>query len=479
MTTNVTEAVSSKREERRFAMRLVLLLIVVVAGFFALILLRENITASSKYPRVKLPDGSWLIVRQVSTGKNHAIEIPYPLKTQFRRWQRTFKQPHTTGEDRTVIWLTRENDQGDRLDLNWLKRVEIDVGDPRPIKPKQYHRQSIQFNSSSGSGASTEGFSDAKQFATGPVMEVALIHFDAPLLRPRDQKLVIHVFDAKDDSPLVSLPIPYPAPLHLSTEQWQPDPLPASRADGNLTVTLNGVEFYETSNTDGLYVRPLLTFAYDGEPSVTWASSDEYHDLLGNRSYSWGCELSPSEPAWKLSLRMTQLPNGRFLPEETLKLPLRPITAARQLDVKSEKHTVNGVMVSLVGSGGEGPTDFTLPNSRSHFKTSAYRPGQQGYGMSSTCTNNACDVNFASGFPFLITADRGSQPDSSVQFVFRDQNGEELQQRGSSGTEGLMFWFFEPKPTSTSVEIEIIVQKYRHAEFLIAPPKPDQIKKNQ
>jgi hypothetical protein len=468
---------SSKREERWFAARLLFLFVAVVAGFFGLMSLRTN-TTSSKYPRVKLPDGSWLVARQVTAGKIHAIEIPYPLGVQFRRWQQSYKQPHMTSEDRTVVWLMRENNRGEWLDLDWLKRVEIDVGDPRPFTPRQYHRQNVQSHSSGGSGTGSTGFSDAKPFAAATPMEIALIHFDFPLLRPRDAKMIVKVFDGSDTL-IAELPLPYIPPPSLSTEQWEPDPLPASRTDGNMTVTLNGVDFFATSENDGVYVSPRLTYEHDGAASTTWGATEVFHDLLGNQSYAWNCDLSTAESAWKMKLRISQRPEGRFLPEETKKLPARLLTPARQLDVVAETHKVNGLAVSIVGMGGQGPLDFTLPKLNSRFKTGEYQPQQYGTGMSSRCSNNQCDVEFSSGQPFLITSDSLGQQDSYVTIIFRDQNGELLPQRGSTGTQGLMFWFFDPKPTSTSVEIEIIVQKYRQAEFLIAPPKPDEIKKRQ
>ncbi|HEY4262042.1 MAG TPA: hypothetical protein VGM98_17870 [Schlesneria sp.] len=477
MTNVPADQISSKREERWFAARLLFLFIVVIAGFFGLISLRGN-GSSSKYPRVKLPDGSWLVARQVTVGKIHAIEIPYSLGEQFRRWQQSYKQPYMTSDDRTVIWLMRENDRGERLDLDWVKRVEIDVGDPRPMTPQQYHRQNVQANSSGGTGTGSTGFSDAQPFAAATPMEIALIHFDFPLLRPRDNKLIVKVFDG-GDTLIAELPLPYIPPPSLSTDEWEPDPLPASRTDGNLTVTLNSVDFFEASEKNGVYVSPRLTYEHDGVVSTTWGASEVFHDLLGNQSYAWNCDLSPAETAWKMKLRMMQNANGRFLPEETKKLPLRPLAPAQQLEMATETHQINGLTVSIVGLGGTGPLDVTLPKSNLRIKTGKYQPEQYGSGMTSSCNNNRCEVDFSSGLPFLMTSNGMSQSDTSLAIVFRDQDGVILPQNGNSGAQGFSFWFFDPKPTSTSVEIEIIVQKYRQAEFLIAPPKPDEIKKRQ
>lgn len=477
MTNATTEATSSKREERWFLLRFVILLVAIVVGFIGLISVRGKID-SSKYPRVQLPDGSWLIARQVSVGRNHSIEVPYQMGVQFRRWQQSYSQSKTASEDRTVVWLMRENERGERLDLNWLKHVEIEAGDARTIRPSQFHRQTIQANSGSGSGTDSSGFSDAKAFGSATVVDIALIHFELPIMRPRDQAMMIRVFDG-EEKVIAGLSIPHPKLPDLSTEVWEPDVLPASRTDRNLTVTLKSVEFFESHNQQGVYVRPQLSFTHDGEESHTWGAGEQLVDPLGNHCYAWNCDLSTAEPAWKLQLTLSQRADGHFQPEETRKLPLRTLTIDKQLDVVSETYQVNGATKAIVGYGGKGPISFTLPNSNSSFKTGTYQPTQYSSGMTTSCNNNKCDVEFSSGLPFVITKIGLAKPDLTTQLVFRDQDGQILTQRGTSGTEGLTFWFFEPKPTSTAIEIEIITQQQHHVEFLIAPPRPEQVKKRQ
>lgn len=477
MTNAPTETTSSKREERRFLLRLVILLVAIVVVFFGLISVRGKID-SSKYPRVNLPDGTWLVARQVTVGKNHAIDVPYQMGVQFRRWQQSYTQSKSTSEDRTVVWLMRENERGERLDLDWLKYVEIETGDARAIRPSQYHRQTIQTTSSGGSGTDSSGFSDAKPFGSAAIVDIALIHFELPILRPRDQAMMIRLFDG-EQKVIAGLSLPYPKLPDLSGEIWEPEALPASRSDGNVTVTLKSVEFFEGHNQQGVYIRPQLSFTHDGEESTTWGAVDRLQDLLGNQCYAWNCDLSTAEPAWKLLLTVSQRTDGRFLPEETRKLPLRTLTPDKQLDAVSEAHPVNGATLSIVGYGGKGPINFTLPSSNSSFKTGTYQQNQYSSGMSTRCNNNKCDVEFTSGLPFIITKSGLVQGDLLTQLVIRDQDGQILEQRGSSGTEGLSFWFFEPKPTSTSIEMEIIVQKQHHVEFLIAPPKPEQVRKRQ
>ena len=132
-----------------------------------------------------------------------------------------------------------------------------------------------------------------------------------------------------------------------------------------------------------------------------------------------------------------------------------------------------------MGLGGQGPVEFTLPNSNSNFKTKAYEPGQQGSGMSSSCSGNRCDTEFYSGLPFLVIQATALQPSHNVQLIVRDQDGNVLPQSGQSGAQGLWFWFFDPKPTSTSVTFEFLVEQRRYVEFFIAPPQPGDIKSDK
>lgn len=477
MTTVTAESQKGRREELWFVARLFFWLLLAVACFFGLMQVRARFYAPGQY-KAKLPDGTWIVVRGISIGTAHSVDVPYPLDVQLRRMQRRYNESHTTSMDRLVMWVTRENDRGATLDLDWFLRAELDVGDSAKVEPDQYHRQVVQSYRSNGSGAARNGFGDAKPFGSITKVDTALIRFELPLIRPRQGQMLLNVLDGAGAT-VATVSIPYQPLPGLSTETWQPDPLPASRTDGNMTVTLDAVKFYDNPEYGGVSVVPQLSFMHDGQPSKTWAATHELLDLLGNRSQTWDCDLSTSEPAWKLRLTMAQTANGRFTPAELMRLPLRPLAPKGRVVLTGESHTVNGEKVSLIGLGGLGPVEFQLPSSSSEFKSAAYRPGQMGFGMSTSCKNNKCKVEFSSGDAFLITSDQSGQRDANVEIVLRDQAGERLTQRGTSSTEGFRFWFFEPKPTSTSVELEVIVQQQRHAEFLISPPKPDEIQSRQ
>jgi hypothetical protein len=473
MSDPIADPIPAKREERWFLVRLATLFLVTILVFVLLMSLRSRANYS-KYPRVKLSDGTWLVARSVTIGTSHPLNIPYPIDVQFRRWQRAHHESHSTQSNRMVVWLTHENDRGEMLDLNWFGRCKLIAADDYQVNPEHYHRQTNQPNSSSGAGTGHTGYTDANPFGTSKKVQLAVVRFDLPMLRPKDGAMKLDVYDGTGQV-VAQLSLPYPELKTILREEWQPDPLPASRSDGNLNVTLTSVDYKRYQSDHGIQVSPRLEFSHDGQPSTAWVVSHELQDLLGNVARTWNCDLSPHEPAWKVRLTMHQSPAGRFLPEEVKRLPPKPLPAAKQVTFLTGSHTVNEIPVSLVGLGGQGPIQFTLPNSSTTFKTGIYHPGQSSMGMSSSCSGNVCDVELSSGHPFLMTSESQFGTDGNIQIVVRDQSGEVLPARGNSSAQGLTFWFFEPLPTSTSIEIEIIAQKCRHAEFLIAPPKPEDI----
>ena len=476
MTSPPPEPLDSKPEERRFVLKLIGLLLALVLTFFAALSWRGGVN-TSRFPRVKLSDGTWLVARTVSIGTKHAFEMPYPLEMQISRWRRSYTEATTTNSDRMVIWLTRENDKGDALDLKWFARAELVISDDFAILASTYNTQHQAKNGSSGSGTGHSGFSDAKVLGGKPTkQDVALARCEFPLVRPRDGKLRLNAYDGSK-SIVAVLEIPYPRLPTEPTDDWQIEPLPVTKSVGNLDVTLKGMDYSQyQSNYSALSVNPKLEFLHDGQPSQTWYSSAELFDALGNQSNSYQCDLSPLEPVWKMRLTLTQTTGGRFLPEEKGTLQPLALTPAKQLALHSGRHTINGADIELVGLGGQGPIEFTLPNSNSNFKTTAYEPGQQGGGMSSSCSGGRCDTEFRSGLPFLVTRDTALQPSNNVQLIVRDQDGNVLPQSGQAGTQGLWFWFFDPKPSSTSVTFEFIVEQRRYVEFFIAPPQPSDIK---
>ncbi|MBS0201878.1 MAG: hypothetical protein JSS49_03200 [Planctomycetes bacterium] len=464
---------SGKHEEFWFALRVVVLFALAVGGFLLLVSLRGRGSSTALY-KAKLPDGTFLVVRAVTTGKFHTMEIPYSFDTQISRWEKSYTQSQSTSANRMLIWLTQETARGEMLSLDWFRNGVLILPDGTQVHPNSYRLQQNQAYNSSSSSAGSDGFNNAKPYPTGSTMLASLVYCELPLVRPvPGSSLKLDVYDG-NKTVVSQLIIPFPALPIDARENWQPDPLPATRTDQDLKVTLTAIKY--TANRDGgINVQPQLEILRDGQPTDRnhWSVGYDLIDPLGNASNTWKCELSTQEPAWKLAATLYQTKDGDLRPEEHLKLPLRTVPAPKNFLPLSERHSVNGASVSLIGLVGRGPVIFT-PDPMTHVTTGSYQPGQTGFGLSSSGSPGRTEIDFSSGHPFLITANLGT-PQENLQVVIRDQSGTDLMHNGTMGANDMTFWNFDTKPSTAQIEIELIVQKTRRVEFLIAPPKPGEI----
>lgn len=458
---------ASRREERWFLFRLLLITVLIIAGSTLLIVLRQQWARRSDV-FLTLPNGTVLTLRAISVGTSHSAQIPYAMERRLLGRADKYVDNLTTQAPRLVLWLGNEDSSGQPLEMKWFRRATIVVSDSESVPARNYHL--IRRDRRGGSSSSTDdgGFSDAEALGSSNPCSLSLVRLELPLIRPTGPSLALRVEDGTDTI-LGTLEVPahtltFPAPT------WVPDTLPATRSDGNLEVTLNSVTAARLDR-GAWQIKPELSLRHDGEPSDSWISRFQLSDELGNTSAAWSCNLSRREPAWKLNVTLEQRPDGKLRPEDHRRLPARAVSPPGQLTRLSETYRVNGIDVSLIGWGGTGPQEFQLPQSTARITTGEYRPGQGSSGMSTSCRGNTCDIELISGHPFLATSIVMTD-DTSIQIVFRGSEGNILPHRGMSSQGPIQFWFFEPEQVTSPVEIEIIVQKFRHAEFLISPPEP-------
>lgn len=470
---NSPESLPSQSEERRFGLKLAVVLAVLLLVPLIAMVVRSD-SQVSQFPRVRLPDGTWLVARAVTVGKNHAVQFRLPMQEQLQRWALARTIQHTSADNRMAIWLTRVNAKGQALDLEWFHKAEIAITDDLTIHADHFHLDHMKTMSSGGSGTGRDGFSDSKSLAaSSQVHSIACARCDFPLLRPREGTFRLKVYDGSRNV-VAELDIPYPKLPIEPDDDWELDPLPVSRNDGNLKVTLKRVEFRRSHEQDELRVQPILEFLHDDQPSTTWYSSGMLTDPLGNSAYIWRTDLSTMEPIWKLDLTLSQNPKGRFVPEERGKLPAITIPADGQVTYQSIKQIINGVAIDVIGVIGKGPQKFTLPLTNTTIKTGEYKAGESSTGMSWSNSSNKVEITLYSGHPCVITSNSGQG--HNVAMLATDQDGESLSTTGWSSGHHMLFWHFEPKQTSKSVTVEFIVEKQRHVQFFIAPPKPEDIK---
>jgi len=416
---------------------------------------------------VPLPGGSRLAVRAVSGGTEHSVKIPYRRMGLLTRQQAKFQESCTTPGASTVIWLTREADDGTFLDFRWFRRCELVRTDHPVVGADRYRRVEERANGSSTSSTDESGFFDAIPFGTpSPALDLSVLRIELPALRRDGYSFELRLLDGSGKA-VVSIPVPYPD-REIPPPTWIPESLPVTHSDGDLEVTLTAVKA-EPRDEGGITLQPQIQVVHGGTPSQTWEARYSLSDELGNRSTPWACRLSPREPAWKLSLTLDQRADGRLTAAERHRLDLRAISPPGQMQPWQVRHEVNGVTVELLGIGGTGPCEFQIAGSESRFKTSPRKPGLMVSGVSKSCSSRICDVEYSSGHPFVITREIAN-PETSVRLVIRNQKGTVLPTRGEGAVDEMRLWFFDPDSETREIEVEMIVQKYRHVEFLIAPP---------
>lgn len=457
---------SGRHDEARFLRRILWVSCGTIVLFTLLFLVRTR-PARVVVTEVTLPGGSRLAVRAVSEGTEHSIKIPYRRQGLLTRTQAKFQDTYTTPGASTVIWLTREADDGTFMDFRWFRRCELVRTDHSVVGADQYRRVEERANGSSSSSTDESGFFDAIPFGTpSAALALSVLRIELPALRRDGSSFELRLLDGSNKA-VISIPVPYPE-REVPPPTWIPESLPATHSDGDLEVTLTGLKV-EPRDEGGMILQPQINVVHGGSPSQTWDVRYSLSDELGNLSTPWACRLSPREPAWKLSLTLDQRADGRLTPEERHRLDLRAISPPGQMQPWQSRHDVNGVTVELLGIGGMGPCEFQIAGSESRFKTSPWKPGMMVSGVSKSCSSRVCDVEFSSGHPFVITREL-SNPQMSVRLVIRNQEGTVLPTRSEGAVDEMRLWFFDPDSETREIEVEMIVQKYRHVEFLIAPP---------
>src|SRR6185436_13058020 len=100
----------------------------------------------------------------------------------------------------------------------------------------------------------------------------------------------------------------------------------------------------------------------------------------------------------------------------------------------------------------------------------------RGTGMGSGSNNGRAYMHLDSGLPFIRLNHSTLDDGTDLIITVRDQTGRKITAKNSSGTYGvngtsMRLVQFEPTAETTDVELEVIVNRGRTFEFLVAPQK--------
>jgi hypothetical protein len=284
----------------------------------------------------------------------------------------------------------------------------------------------------------------------------------------REPMLHMRLYEKESDRLLFDLHVPNPG-YKPKFDEWTPEPVPATQTVEPLTVTLkNG-----PANIPVEYVRDEDVEITSTDPRWTntppkrnfWVT-----DATGGKGYSLS-GLSPFEPAWKLHLRFWRNEAAEFSPDEVwrtklIRLPA-PLTAERlKLRGIAGGYELSTEYVTSAGQVRDDGTDLTVT------------PGSGGDSSSSETNNGKASTTVDSRLPFFQFGHSTLDEETELIIVVKDQDGRKLtnDRSGSimhlSGGLSTRRVQFQPTPETTEIQLEVIVNRGRTFEFLVAPRKP-------
>ena len=293
--------------------------------------------AAGAYWRLSRPqvitfsDDSKVTLLAVEYGKHHApptvkVSTTSTNKTAARRGN----GPFTTTDDTLVVWVQEEYDS------------------------QQYHY--FQFYAYDKTGTACAASSTTHYVTAARRTGNDLVGIEFGAFPRRQGKFLVGVQEQSNNGQeMADRKFSISNPARGSFPQWTPEPLPATKEDGNLSVTLTKLVFgadtpynRNQDNADDPVnkgVQAVLQAQWDGKPAANWQPvSVETTDATGNSvsgfcntqwngdecttTYQWG--LWADEPAWKVKFEFSQ--QSDFAGNELWTVQNIPVQPGRQRD---------------------------------------------------------------------------------------------------------------------------------------------------
>lgn len=288
----------------------------------------------------------------------------------------------------------------------------------------------------------------------------------------RDPVLHLRLFELKTDRLLFDLNIPNPG-YKPTFDEWTPEPIPATQTAAPLTITLKR----GPADIPVKYLRDEDLEITSTDPRWT-ATRPQRHvwltDVTGSRANDFS-GLSPHESAWKLQVRVFRSAEAEFGADEVWRTKLVTLPG----ELKAERIKLGGTAAGLLFS-----TDYLTSAGEVHDDGTdlTVTPGSGGNSSSSGNLKGKAYTTVDSPLPFFQLSHSILDEETELIIVVKDQDGRKLTNDRSDSaihhTGGISSRRiqFQPAPETTEVQLEVIVNRGRTFEFLVAPRKADSTK---
>ncbi|MFN0055504.1 MAG: hypothetical protein ACKV0T_25435 [Planctomycetales bacterium] len=442
----------------------------------------SSLPAAQGLVETTMADGTVLVLEEVTVGTSHSFlkapkDYPRGLFARFMGIQSpSFSVSEGTSQDSLVLWFTRhDSTSGRALDFDWWTHC-IAVDDQGwEVVDEQAGRHAFGV-------AGSEGISGSRPFEPVSSYPNRLIvaHSMLPMMRPVGGTFTLRIYDRQN---ALVAEMQVPNPVQGPFPVWTPHPLPASRTNRGLTLTLKSLEArcqeqaYEVHpRRKAVHVLPGFEFQEGGMPSAEgWETDVQLSDPLGNTGRCWDCTLSPYEPAWKLHVSAWRNSLGWFDPSEEWKVGQVTIPQSGSAVLLGQSQTIQGVTVELVAVG-LGKVAYTDPSAIGSQSTSSSSGsvGTIAYevqvrDVSGTKTSTVTQQSGTGQLGHVLVRVSGLDDQHRIFLELKDDQGRTIQvtpiQIGD-----MLFELFELPQDTESIEIRMLVQQRRFFEFFVAPP---------
>lgn len=460
----------------------------------------------------QLPDGTWLIIEDVTWGSAHTFTPPAEPRSlwDFSPGPRSHSTMHAhTGNPGMVVWMSLlAEDKKQPLDpLFWGRSVIIDsrgreISDENP-------QRSAEYLHGSGSSSSSRPFppiGTTLHHGGGPFKHI-VANSQFPAIRTAAGKFHLSVRDMTQKE-VAAFDLAYPGPAPVTG--WKPVALPVTVPVGDLQLTLKSIRSsidtrakYENSSTSfggykseaevaanlkrapgqfelyhHLHHNYDFEFQRDGQPVSDW-QVDQYMltDDLGNQE-GYQMSLDPRDTAWKLSGQAARRSTAKFDPSETWTATPVPLPEDGKSTELLQSTKLQGHDISWI-SLGHGVVKHTWANTTGVHHSSYSSSGNAGetsyqLNMIRDPSHNTVEINCP--LPHLMFKLNFTYGAKRLIIRVRNAAGEEIKSFGHQQLEDYTFVFFEPQPAGTEVYPEVIIYEARPFEIIIAPPPvPEQL----
>ncbi|MFG0332496.1 MAG: TolB family protein, partial [Maioricimonas sp. JB049] len=459
-------------------------LLFLLPAVIMLLLPQNDRAAEWGIARTEMPDGTILVLEDVKIGSGHVFEVTVPNQRQpMFPWQvpETQQIRTSTMYDRPVIWLSRRDPEtGRHLDFDWWLYSIAEDGNGGEFEDSG---AGLNYISGTGSG-STSGSRPLRlsSFGTaGRNTAMVVAHASLPQIRHEGESFRLKFYNV-DEQLVAELDVPHVPP---AAPTWEPEPFPIVRQAGDLTVTVAGATGrVDTWTSDQrMVVRPRvdfdLRFEQNGEPAPHWYSQyTRLFDPLGNEGDGWDCQLSTSEPAWKVRMQLVRTDEATFAEDEIWQVPGIEIPGENQSTLLEQQNTVQGMDLKLAAIGGPGEMPYmgldrsgsgmsysgNVFGKRFHIESNVIRsPGAMSPGRT--------DTRIEAEVPYVVFSSPVRSNHHKVSLSAVDDQGRPVKTEGPRQVGSLWFWFFQPQEGAQSLDLTLNVQQVRQIEFFVAPPE--------